>query len=53
MIKPNGQMKEILEVDKEIGVVVNDDGTPIGKTNRSTVHYSKKRTHVVPAKRKR
>ena len=53
MIKPNGQMNEILEVDKEIGVVVNDDGTPIGKTNRITVHYSKKRTHVVPAKRKR
>lgn len=53
MIKPNGQMKEILEVDKEIGVVVNDGGTPIGKTNRITVHYSKKRTHVVPAKRKR
>lgn len=53
MIKPNGQMKEILAVDKEIGVVVNDNGTPIEKTNRITVHYSKKRTHVVPAKRKR
>lgn len=51
MIKPNGQIKEILEIDEEIGEVLKSDGTPIGKTNRITVHYSKKRTHVVPAKK--
>jgi SPP1 gp7 family putative phage head morphogenesis protein len=51
MIKPDGQIKEILEIDKEIGEVLKADGTPIGKTNRITIHYSKRRTHVVPAKK--
>lgn len=51
MIKPDGQIKEILEIDKEIGEVLKADGTLIGKTNRITIHYSKRRTHVVPAKK--
>lgn len=52
MIKPGNQIKEILELDKEIGVVLGEDGTIIGPTNRITVHYAKKRTHIVPAKKR-
>lgn len=51
-IKSNGQIKEIISLPQDIGTVVDEYGVIIGKTNRITVHYSKKRTHVVPAERK-
>lgn len=51
-VKKNGQIKETIEFDKDIGVVVDSDGNVIGRTNRATIHYSKKRTHIVPTKRR-
>lgn len=48
-IKSSGQIKEIITTDSIIGVCVGKDGKIIGKTNRLTIHYSKKRTHVVPS----
>lgn len=51
-IKSDGQIKEIISLPQDIGTVVDEYGVIIGKTNRIIVHYSKKRTHVVPAERK-
>lgn len=51
-IKTNGQIKEILELENNIGVVVDKDGNIIGRTNRATIHYSKNRTHIVPTRRR-
>lgn len=48
--KPNGQIKEAITLNKNIGVCLKEDGTLIGETNRITIHYSKKRTHVVPSR---
>lgn len=50
-ITNSGQIKEILTLSDEIGVCLEKDGTIIGPTNRFTVHYSKKRTHIVPTRR--
>ncbi len=50
IVKPDGQIKEVITLDKEIGVNVDENGTVTGVTNRATVHYSKRRTHMVPAK---
>lgn len=52
-IKENGQIKEILSVKDNIGVCVDIDGNFIEETNRMTIHYSKKRTHIVPTKRRK
>jgi hypothetical protein len=51
-IKPNGQIKEIISADKDIGVVLDEQGNVIMTSNSFTVHYSKKRTHAVPTKRR-
>lgn len=48
--KPNGQIKETITLNENIGVCLKEDGTLIGETNRITIHYSKKRTHVVPSR---
>lgn len=50
-IKPNGQIKEIISLGNDIGVYIDENGTIHGTSNRITIHYSKKRTHVVPAKK--
>lgn len=52
-IKENGQIKEILSVQNNIGVCVDADGNLIEETNRITIHYSKKRTHIVPTRRRK
>ena len=51
-IKKSGQIKEILTLEDDIGVCIDVDGSVIGNTNCITIHYSKKRTHIVPAERK-
>lgn len=48
--KPNGQIKETITLKGDIGVCLKEDGTVIGETNRITIHYSKKRTHIVPSR---
>ena len=50
-VKANGQIKETLTLKQDIGTCVEPDGTVFGKTNRITIHYSKKRTHAVPSKK--
>lgn len=43
--------KEIVTVDKEIGINVNNMTNEESKTNRCKIHYSKKGTHIVPTKK--
>lgn len=50
-VKSNGQIKEVITIDKNIGKHVDLDSGEETETNRMTVHYSKKRTHVVPARK--
>lgn len=50
MILPGGQIKEILQFPDSGAILVDPDtGAIIGETHKVTVHYSKKRTHIVPA----
>ena len=45
--------KEFVTLDKPVGVDIDlETGTP-QETNRFTIHYGKKGTHIVPAKRER
>lgn len=49
-ISKDGQIKETIQCDKEIGVnMINGIEEEI--TDRFTIHYSKKRTHAVPSRR--
>lgn len=43
--------KEIVTIDKEIGINVNNMTNEESKTNRCKIHYSKKGTHIVPTKK--
>lgn len=43
--------KEYITVPYDLGVCVTKSGEILGKTNRFRVHYSKSRTHAVPAKK--
>jgi hypothetical protein len=52
IVNRTGQIKEIIEIDHNIGVDMNEQGVIFGETNRFTVHYSKGRTHIVPSERK-
>lgn len=47
-IKKNGQIKEIIEMKNNIGYNMSEKQE---ETNRFVIHYSKKRTHAVPARR--
>lgn len=51
-IKSDGQIKEVISLSDNIATVVDKNGNIIGKTNNITVHYSKSRTHIVPAQRR-
>ena len=51
-VKNGGQVKEVITLDNDIGVCVGKNGEILGKTNRITIHYSKKRTHIVPSERR-
>lgn len=50
-IKSNGQIKEVIVFENECGTVIDKNGEFIERTNRATIHYSKKRTHIVPTKK--
>lgn len=50
-IKSNGQIKEVIVFENECGTVIDKNGEFIERTNRTTIHYSKKRTHIVPTKK--
>ena len=52
-LKQNGEWdnKEIIEVDKNIGVNVNNRTNESSPTNKFKVHYSKKGVHIVPTKK--
>ena len=43
--------KEIIKVDKDIGVNVNNRTNEHSSTNKFKVHYSKKGVHIVPTKK--
>jgi len=51
LVKSNGQIKEVITLPEDIGIVIDEYGSNGGATNRMTIHYSKKRTHCVPAER--
>lgn len=44
--------KEVITTDKPIGVDINPNTGLKQETNRLVIHYSKKGTHIVPARRK-
>lgn len=46
------QYKEIIEVNHDIGYNIDENTGTKEKTNRYVTHYSKNRTHAVPAKKK-
>ena len=49
LVKKNGQIKEIIKAEKDFGICINEKtGEPICSTNEAVIHYSKKRTHIVP-----
>ena len=50
-ITGTGQIKETISYDKDIGIIVSAKDVTENNTNKFTIHYSKKRTHVVPARR--
>ena len=52
-LNSNGEWdeKEIIKVDKNIGVDVNNKTGEESITNRFKVHYSKKGTHIVPMRK--
>ncbi len=52
IIKENGQILEYIDIGKKIGQTVSATGESAGATSRLKIHYSKKRTHIVPAKEK-
>ena len=46
------QIKEIIKAEKSFGVCVDEKtGEPICSTNEAVIHYSKKRTHIVPKRK--
>lgn len=52
-ISKSGEIREMIEIDGDIGVCMKQDGSGQHITNRFTIHYSKKRTHIVPSNGKR
>ena len=50
-ISKSGQIKEIIFVDRIIGFDVDENGIAV-ETNGFKVHYSKRRTHLVPYRRR-
>lgn len=47
----NWKQKEVITANTDVGVVVNPKKGTEQTTNRFTIHYGKKGTHVVPVKR--
>lgn len=51
-IKPNGQIKEVIKIPENVAVAKDENGNSLGNAKRATIHYSKKRTHIVPTAEK-
>ena len=51
IITQHGQIKEIVSIPDGIARVITEDGRDLGTTNRAVIHYSRKRTHIVPTGR--
>lgn len=52
LVKKNGQIKEIIKAEKDFGICIDEKtGKPICSTNEAVIHYSKKRTHIVPKRK--
>lgn len=50
-INNNGtQIKEVIITDKDVGVAINVNTREEHATNKLTIHYSKKGTHIIPAR---
>lgn len=49
--KGNWTNKEFIIVDRDVGYVYNPETNEYEPTNRFSIHYSKKGTHIVPRKR--
>ncbi|MCD8188085.1 MAG: polymorphic toxin type 50 domain-containing protein [Ruminococcus sp.] len=49
-VKKDGEILEYINITEIRGYVVTKEGEYLGETNRFKVHYSKKRTHIVPTK---
>ncbi|MCC8136233.1 MAG: hypothetical protein LIO40_06150 [Ruminococcus sp.] len=47
-VKEDGEILEYINITEIQGYVVTKEGEYLGETNRFKVHYSKKRTHIVP-----
>lgn len=47
----NWKQKEVITANTDVGVVVNPKNGTEQTTNRFTIHYGKKGTHIVPAER--
>lgn len=45
----DGQLREAITLDRDFGYFGDRDARKYIKTNRGTIHYSKKGTHLVPA----
>lgn len=52
IISKNGQIKEIIKADHDVGVCIDSQTFTEELSNSLTIHYSKTGTHVVPAKRR-
>ncbi len=52
IINKQGQIKEIIDIDEGIAFDVDLNTKLPNPTNRATIHFSKKGTHLVPTKRK-
>lgn len=51
IVTKSGQIKENLSFTNDLAIAVPKGKTDGTGTNRVTVHYSKSRTHIVPAKK--
>lgn len=50
-INNNGaQIKETISLDNDVGVVIDTDSSEEWITNKITIHYSKKGTHIIPTR---
>ena len=46
---PDGQFKQVISLESSYGMFGDRDTGKYIPTNRATIHYSKKGTHIVPA----
>ncbi len=49
IVKKNGQIIEYIDTEKISGHLVSESGESLGDVRHLKIHYSKKRTHIVPS----